>query len=124
VTDQKRWSRIGRAMGGIGATGRLEFTRGTIAALWAIERSEIGDEIVLVGFDNVRRGVSLPRDEAFCPAYQASEGSYPFDAYVDGVTKFGNHDYAIEAPLLKTWADLHRVALVFAEDVWMEKAAA
>lgn len=124
VIDQKRWSRIGRAMGGIGATGRLEFTRGTIAALWTIERTEIGDAVILVGFDNVRRGASLPLEQAFCPAYRANEGSYPFDGYVGGVAKYGNHDYAIEWPLLKTWADLHRVSLDFAEDIWTKKAAA
>lgn len=124
IIDQRRWTRIGRAMGGIGKTGRLELTRGAVAACWAIENSEIRDKIVLVGFDNLQRGIALPLEEAFAPVYRANEGSYPFAGYIGDVTKFGNHDYAIEWPLLQALARLHAVEIVFADQAWTEKAAA
>lgn len=118
IVDQKRWTRIGRNMGGIGETGRLELTRGTIAALWAIEQSERGDQIVLVGFDNVKEGKAKALDEAFSPEYQKNVGTYPFDKYVGGVSKYGNHDYFIEYPLMKALAELHGSMVSFADDIW------
>jgi hypothetical protein len=118
IVDQQRWNEIGIAMGGLGMTGRLQFTRGTIAACWAIEDAEPGDRVILVGFDNIRRGVTLPLDQAFCPAYRGNPGSYSFEGYRAQRTKDGNHDFAIELPVMRRLAADHGVSVVFAEDVW------
>lgn len=119
VFSQVDWSLKGRSMGGIGETGRLEFTRGTLAALWAIDRiCDRSDEIYLVGFDNVKLGRSLPMQEAFSKVYQQNPGTYPFDKYVSGVSKYGNHDYAIEYPLMEKMAAPKKIKVKFAQDVW------
>lgn len=118
VVDQREWTAVGRRFGGVGTTGRLEFTRGTVAACWAISRAEPGDEIVLVGFDNIRRGVTLDIDKAFCPEYRAHPGSFSFNGYKGGETKFGNHDYTVERPVMEFLAAERGVILSFAQDVW------
>lgn len=118
LVHQEPWNDIGKQMGGIGETGDLQFTRGTIAACWAIENSAPGDRIILVGFDNVKRGRTLSIEEGFSPAYRENPGSLSFRGYREEETKQGNHDFAVELPVLKHLATGHRVRLVFAEDVW------
>lgn len=115
---QHRWARVGVALGGVGASGRLELTRGTIAGCWAIEMCEPGDTVVLVGFDNIRAGIAAPIDEAFSPAYRANPGTFSFESYEAGVSKFGNHDYAIEHKIMQNVAKLYGVHVRFAEEVW------
>jgi hypothetical protein len=117
VVDQAPWNEIGLGLGGLGATKRLQFTRGTIATCWAIESNPLST-IILVGFDNIRRGQTLPIDEAFSPAYRKNPGTFPFAQYEGGQTKHGNHDFAIELPVMRHLADKHGCQLRFAEDVW------
>jgi hypothetical protein len=118
LVDQERWSRLGMQMGGVGRTGRLQFTRGTIASLWAIERARRGDTVVLLGFDNIRLGQTLALELAFCESYRANPGTFSFSAYRGGETKHGNHDFAIEYPLMRKIAQRRGVKLRFAEDMW------
>lgn len=118
IVRQEPWNEIGKALGGVGATGRLQFTRGTIAACWAIERAETGEEIVLVGFDNIRAGQELQINQAFSPAYRKNPGTFSFAGYRGGVTKNGNHDFAVEKPVLEYLAAQRGVKLSFAQDVW------
>src|ERR1044072_2888538 len=46
LVDQSPWNEVGHYFGGKGMTGRLQFTRGTIATLWAIENAHHGAEII------------------------------------------------------------------------------
>jgi hypothetical protein len=117
VVDQACWCAIGRTLGGLGTTGRLALTRGTIAACWAIEHSSDG-EVVLVGFDNVLAGRTLPTSEAFSPHYRAAPGVATFLNYRPGVTKAGNHDLAVERPLLALLARKRGIVLSFAQEAW------
>ena len=117
LIDQTRWCDIGKSLGGLGATGRLQFTRGTIAACWAIENAHPGDEIILVGFDNVYAGEALTISDGFSPAYVEAPGGLSFSGYKPG-RKYGNHDFAIEQPVLEHLAAKHRVNLRFAQDIW------
>lgn len=114
---QDRWTDLGRQMGGMGRTGNLKFTRGTIAACWAIE-SGLDDEVVLVGFDHVRAGRTFRLDQAFSPAYRNNPGTFSFKAHRGGVDKAGNHDFAIERPVLVCLARMNGIKLSFAQDVW------
>lgn len=117
--DQAPWNAIATVMGGVGATGRIQFTRGTIAALWAITRADRGDEVILVGFDDIwRRRAASSLAEAFSDRYRQNAGTFPFAGYRPGVTKMGNHDYAIERPLMERMAAEHGIALRFAQEVW------
>jgi len=117
--DQAPWNDLGRELGGLGATGRLQFTRGTIAACWAITRAAPGDELVLCGFDDIFRGVaSASLEEAFSDAYRANPGTFPFGGYACGVSKMGNHDYAIERPVMMHLAREHGVRVRFAQECW------
>lgn len=120
IVDQKPWNAIGLRLGGRGATGRLQFTRGTIAACWAIEKSMPDDEVILVGFDVIHRGVSLGINDDFSPEYQKNPGSFPFKGWRPGMKKFGNHDYVVERKVLEHLADQRNVVLSFAQDVWGE----
>lgn len=117
LINQADWNALGKEMGGIGATGNLQFTRGTIAACWAIERLE-AEAVVLVGFDNIEAGVTLDMEDAFSPAYRANPGTFPFDRYKGGETKHGNHDFTIELPVMRHLADKHGVDLVTAAQIW------
>lgn len=123
VFDQLAWVSVGLAMGGCGKTGRLRYTRGTLAALWAIEN--LGPkELVLVGFDSVHLGYAQPTPEAFSDAYRNNPGTFTFKPYTEQVsadgttTKHGNHDYAIERPVMEHFANASRTNLVFAQDAW------
>lgn len=118
VVDQVKWTVIGKSMGGLGATGRLELTRGTIATCWAIEHAKAGDEIILVGFDNYAAGQHLPLEQAFCPAYRANPGTFPFNGYKSGVRRYGNHDLGIERVLVDKLAGQRGVRVRLAQEVW------
>lgn len=118
VFDQAPFAKLAKDMGGIGETGNLQFTRGTVAATWAISGSRRGDRVVLVAFDNIVRGATLPIEEAFCEKYRANPGSLAFVGYEGGQRKFGNHDYAIEYPFMRDLADAYDVDLVLAENIW------
>jgi hypothetical protein len=116
--DQTEWNNRCRRMGGIGKTGRLQFTRGTIAACWAITQLEEGDAVVLVGYDVIRVGITPKVEEAFSPEYRRNPGTFSFNGWVADQTKFGNHDYAIERPFLESMATSRGISLYFAQDVW------
>lgn len=121
--DPARWTERAKAMGGTGkSVGKLNLTRGTAAACWAIETSPSGSFVTLVGFDNVYECRNLPWDEAFSPQYtdvylkefgQNKDRSYP-----EGETKTLTHDMVIERPLLMALAEYHGVALNFAQNLW------
>lgn len=113
------WVDEAKAMGGLGATGRLEFTRGSIAAMWLMESYLLPqDHLVLVGFDMVRAGHTFPTNDAFAPSYQTNPGSFGVHGWRGGVTKYGNHDFAVEAPLLRKVAERNQVRMSFAQDIW------
>lgn len=118
VIDQYRWTKMGREMGGIGATGNLQFQRGTIAACWAIERSLPGDEVLLFGFDNVVAQKALSKNEGFSDVYLRDPATFHFKGYAEGETKSGNHDFVIEGAVLARLADRHGVTLSYSQTKW------
>ena len=118
VIDQSRWTDLGKRMGGLGATGKLEFTRGTIAACWAIEYAVQGDKIILVGFDNVKAGLALPVEEGFSPTYRAQPSTLSFRGYKENAVKYGNHDFSIEKEVLTHLAMMRNVSIAYADDAW------
>lgn len=118
IVDQARWNEEAKALGGIGATGRLQFQRGTIATTWEIERARPGDEIVLYGFDNTLARKALAVDVGYSKVYRDQPSTFSFGGYVAGVTKCGNHDFAIEGPYLAALAQRHGVKLTFAQEKW------
>lgn len=113
---QDPWVRIGMALGGVGVSGRLQYTRGTLAALWAIERSAPGGTVLLVGFDNVYLGRTLDIPDGFCPAYRALPTTFSFRGYRGGETKQGNHDFAVERRVIELVARQCGVSAVFSQD--------
>lgn len=120
LIDQERWlENEGRFIKGKGETGVWQLTRGGILACWAIQACPPGSTVVLLGFDVIKRGVALPVNDAFAPAYQESGGFWGIGCYAEGKTKEGNHDYPAERKLIELVA-AHRgcVSVVFAEDVW------
>ena len=121
VVDSKPWELLGMHLGGEGTKGRLVLSRGVRAACWAIGRMQRGQTLVLVGFDNVRAGLGLSIAEGYHPAWVDCPAGFPFRDYEKnavGNTKYGNHDYAIEEPLLRALAKRRRVKLAYAEDIW------
>lgn len=121
--DQMPWVKYGQSIGGIGMTGRLRYTRGTLAALWTITRAD-ARQVILVGFDSIQKRHAEPTQEAFSPTYLQNPGTFSFSHYSktvaeDGTTtKHGNHDYAVERPVLEHYAAEHGVELLWANDVW------
>lgn len=113
--EQEGWTEQGD---GMGERDVWQLTRGGIAACWAIEHSEAGGEVVLLGFDNIRAGVALATDAAFAPVYQAHPGFWGIDGYREGTTKEGNHDYPAERRLIDKLAAARGVRVVFPEDAW------
>lgn len=118
IISQAVWAFEGRRLGGVGATGNLEYTRGTIAALWLIARSAPGDIVMLVGYDSVLAGKQLALDKAFSRKYRANPGTMSFNGYKDNAVKYGNHDFAIERPVMQMMAKRHGVILKFAQQEW------
>lgn len=117
IINQKPWTDIGTAMGGVGATKHLQFTRGTVVACWAIEHAQPGDEVVLVGFDNVYCGTALAVKDGFSDAYVADPSGLSFVGYAPG-RRYGNHDFGIERPVMQHLADERGVKLTFSQDAW------
>lgn len=119
VIDQRRWTEIGmREFGGIGTRGKLQFTRGTIAACWAIEAASRGDTIMLVGFDNVLAAKALPIEQGFSPAYRAEPSTFHFGGYAEGEVRYGNHDFSVELPVMMHLAQQRGVRIAFAQQEW------
>lgn len=118
IVSQTPWTFEAMRMGGLGETGKLEFTRGTIATCWAICRAAPGDMIILVGFDNVLAGKHLPMEQAFSKAYRTNPGSLTFAGYKPNAVKYGNHDFAIESKIMARLAERHGVTLAYARDSW------
>lgn len=117
--DQYDWLNAhGKLIGGVGETGKWELTRGGIAAIWAITQAQPGDEIVMVGFDNLRQGIALPTDEAFCKAYQLDPAAWPLSDYKPGLTKNGNHDFPAEHKFIQLMAARQGVTASYAQDIW------
>jgi hypothetical protein len=117
--DQYNWLRQeGKAIKGIGETGKWELTRGSIAACWAITRAKHDETIILSGFDNVYGGRALPTDAAFSAAYQADPAAWPMDDYGPGKTKNGNHDFPAERRLIELMARRKGIVLHFSQDIW------
>lgn len=115
---QAPWVEIGKSLGGVGATGRLQYTRGTLAALWSLFHMRKSSVLVLVGFDNVYAGETLPISDAFNPEYVRRPSTFPVSAYRGGMTKQGNHDFGIESKVLKRVAKLRGIKVHFAQDCW------
>lgn len=115
---------LGMKMGGVGTKGRLVLSRGATVAGWALGCMAPGSTLYLVGFDNVYHGHALKMEEGFPYSYIECPAGFPFRDYpekvpVSGVvSKYGNHDYAVEGPLLKVLAEQAGVKLVHAQDVW------
>ena len=116
LVDQQPWTEIGVQLGGMGATGRLQFTRGTVAACWAIESARRGDRIILVGFDNVYERTALSIEKGFAAKWQKDPTNY-WSGYTEG-RRYGNHDFAIENPVLQHLAAKHGVTVVYSQDAW------
>jgi len=118
IIDQRRWTSVGVEIGGMGTRGKLQFTRGTIAACWAIENAKPDDKVILVGFDNVMARVALPIETGFSPGYRAEPSTFHFDGYVEGAARYGNHDFGVEYPVMKRLASRNGVEVVFAQREW------
>jgi hypothetical protein len=124
VVSQERWTDLGQKLGGLGATGKLEFTRGTIAACWALEYAQSGDTVLLIGFDNVRAGKALPVKQGFSDVYLAQPSTLTFRGYKENAVKYGHHDFSIEYTVMEELAKYHGVKLAFADDVWQHERRA
>lgn len=120
IVNQRQWlwSAAGVAIGGCGATGNWELTRGSIAACWALTSAKPGDQVVLVGFDNIQLGVTLAADKAFSKECQSHPGFWGLKDYAGNKDKEGNHDFLAERRLLELLAADAGVSLSFAQDVW------
>lgn len=121
IVNSDRYERIGKRDGARGTTGNFKIQRGAVAACWMLEQPNIC-EVVLVGFDNAYKGKALTIAEGYPAEYVGLPSTYPFKDYEKyakvGSTKYGNHDYAAERPLLDRIAKAQRVKLSFAQDVW------
>jgi len=119
IVDQRRWTEIGvQQFGGAGTRDKLQFTRGTIAACWAIEAAAVGDTVMLIGFDNVLAAKALPIEEGFSKVYRAEPSTFHFDGYAEGETRYGNHDFTVELPVMRFLAAHRGINLVFAQQEW------
>jgi hypothetical protein len=118
MINQERWNVIGRKLGGLGASGRLQFTRGTIAACWVLENAPQGASVILVGFDNVHLGKTLGVEEGFPDEYVKQPSTFTFRGYIPNARKYGNHDFAIELPVMRQLAEDRGVQILFAQDIW------
>lgn len=119
LVQQEAWLRMPRRHDrGVGETGLWQLTRGGIAACWALQNSQAGDHVILVGFDVIKAGIAAPVADAFSPEYLKSGGFFGMGCYVPGKTKEGNHDYPAERRLLEFLAARNAVKLSFADDVW------
>lgn len=101
----------------LGGRPGMNLTRGCAAVCWAIEAA---DEVVLVGFDNLKARACLDIDAAFCPDYQALwDRWHPgWRGRLYSTKRQGSHDVAIERPLIEALARKRGVTVAFAEDIW------
>jgi hypothetical protein len=119
IVNQEPWNQLGKKLGGIGKTGRLQFTRGGVAACWAIDRwAREGDRVILFGFDNIRLGKTLPVTQGFPEEYLDQPSTFTFRGYVPNQRRYGNHDFGIEWPVMQHLAEQRGVDLAFADDIW------
>jgi len=121
--DPARWNEIAAKLRTPGKSRTFNLTRGCAAVCWAIKRAGADGDVVLVGFDNLRRGRLLPEEEAFGPAYLAHyDAAYPdwrrWSGYQAGETRCGSHDIAVERQLLGVLCAETGNTLTFAEDLW------
>jgi len=121
LLSQQQWVEAGSRAGvnGRGERGKWELTRGTIAACWAIERAAAGDEVILVGFDNVRAGRCLTMHDGFPKAYRGAPTTFTFKGYKEGEVRYGYHDFSAEWPLLRLLAERREVHVAFSDEVWV-----
>jgi hypothetical protein len=122
IVDPSPWVAEAQAMGGAGLSGRLTLTRGFVAAAWALCCTPYPDNVVLVGFDNVKLGINQPIEKSFCPEYWKMFNSR-FESKLDksypvGHSKTETHDMAVEAPLLFKLAGDRGLKLDYAEEIW------
>lgn len=118
IVSSEEWEAEGRRLGGMGLKGRLVLSRGVRAAAWALYWLPKGHRLVLVGFDNVYKQRALPITEGYPPEFVDCPACFPFRDYTGGGTKYGNHDYAVEGPLLRAIAAKREVTLLHAQDLW------
>jgi hypothetical protein len=106
----------------LGGKPNFNLTRGCAAACWALNQAEAGEDVVLVGFDNLRAGVCLETSKAFSAEYQRHydrlHPNWRHNMYFPGSKICGSHDMTIERPLLETLAKRWDINLRFAEDIW------
>lgn len=118
-----RWNEIAAKLRTPGKSRSFNLTRGCAAAAWAIKTARAAGDVVLVGFDNRRRGRLLSEEEAFSPTYLAHyDATYPdwrrWSGYQAGETRCGSHDIAVERKLLGVLCAEAGNAMSFAEDLW------
>lgn len=118
IVSQTRWNDEARAIGGLGASGKLQFQRGTVAACWAIEWVRPGDEVLLFGFDNTVARKALPVNDGYSKTYIAQPSTGTFNGYVENAQRYGNHDFGIERTILERIAKRCGVKLTFAQEKW------
>lgn len=124
LIDPTPWERLGASRGARGETGKFKLTRGVVAVCWALTQVLPGSRVILVGFDNVHAQIGLSPEAGFPDEYRDLPSTFPFRNYKGGSTKYGNHDYAAERPLIEYLAAHHQVIVQFAEDVWSLPRAA
>lgn len=116
VLNPRGWINEAKDMGGSGKGKALKLTRGVQAAAWAIEEGP--QQVILVGFDNVKEAVALSIEKGYPSEYVECKAAFPFRDYVGGGTKYSSHDYAIEQPFLARLSERLGVTLVHAQDKW------
>lgn len=106
----------------IGGRKNSNLTRGCAAACWALNEAAKGDDVILVGFDNLKAGYCLETNKAFPAEYQKHydtlHPNWRHMMYFPGSKVCGSHDMAIEHPLIEMLAKRYGVNLHFAEDIW------
>lgn len=106
----------------LGGSPGFNLTRGCAAACWAVNAAGQGGTVILVGFDNLKAGLTQEAAEAFPDAvlkdWDERHPGWRDRLYRGGATKHGSHDIAIERVLLEKLAADRGVNLQFAEDVW------
>lgn len=118
VVDPRRWETPAKAnLGAKGDTGDFRLTRGMVGACWAASELPIA-RLILLGFDNTYKQISLSIEEGFPDSYVAAESSFPWRDYRGGLAKYGNHDYVSEKPIIEGVCRERGVELRFSQDIW------
>lgn len=125
LIDPTPWTKLAQErFGGAGIRGTLTLTRGTQAACWALDTSGPGDQVVLVGFDNVVRRTNMEVEAAFCPAYwKLYNDRFPNKdekvyVYPPNQPLTNTHDMRVESPLLHLYAEKRQIKFAFAQNIW------